>query len=613
MAGGDGGLALRLEVSRVHQVVRGLLALLCVRVAAGNGSHVVGLHELYSSRAPPTKGVAHLAALLDVYQPRSLRLPPGLGLDCSRDLDSFLVHLANSSEWAERMWDASGRYSSQLLWGNNFWLGSITQCQDLARLQYPPFQVHFFVTSLLINISVIPQARQVSLGVCLPSSCSASEVTSFLESSLPSGASVLRSRAVPDPDYSVWTQPALYLAGSIAAVATLLVLIASVVDVVTKRHKIAATTNKTTVQTGDTECNGNNLSYTSKGPDADDAMTNTPKENSTEPSKSIKLLLCFSAISNLKKLCNINSSEALACLHGFRVLSLVWVIAGHSCMFAYPFSDNKDFRRMVERDFLFQSISSGAFSVDTFFFISGILVAYVFRKAAVLPAASCFWGGVRRQAVHFAGVFSYRYCRLILPYVFVLVVNQVSALWLRHNSVFDSPTLDYYNCQHYWWRNLLFINTLFPVKDMCMIWSWYLANDMQFYTLAIILLMLSSRYLKVAAGSLMVLLVSSCVTTGFISLHSEHVPSIEEPLGQFDRLYDKPWTRLGPYVVGLLTGWLLHHLDCKLQLHKVITQLQHVLYYSADDVQVHFITLLKDYRTLAINDLYLLTLRKHFL
>lgn len=29
---------------------------------------------------------------------------------------------------------------------------------------------------------------------------------------------------------------------------------------------------------------------------------------------------------------------------------------------------------------------------------------------------------------------------------------------------------------------------------MCMIWSWYLANDMQLYVIAIILLILSTRF-----------------------------------------------------------------------------------------------------------------------
>jgi hypothetical protein len=33
------------------------------------------------------------------------------------------------------------------------------------------------------------------------------------------------------------------------------------------------------------------------------------------------------------------------------------------------FTDNMEYRKIVEKEFLFQTINSGAYSVDTFFFI----------------------------------------------------------------------------------------------------------------------------------------------------------------------------------------------------------------------------------------------------
>jgi hypothetical protein len=45
--------------------------------------------------------------------------------------------------------------------------------------------------------------------------------------------------------------------------------------------------------------------------------------------------------------------------------------------------------------------------------------------------------------------------------------------------------------------------------------------------------------------------------------------SIEEPLGLFDEIYDKPWTRLGPYVVGMCAGWVLCKTNCTIKMHKV--------------------------------------------
>lgn len=52
--------------------------------------------------------------------------------------------------------DASGRYSSQFFFGNDFWLGSHTLCRDLhdPRSNHipPPFCVSFHVAILLLRM-----------------------------------------------------------------------------------------------------------------------------------------------------------------------------------------------------------------------------------------------------------------------------------------------------------------------------------------------------------------------------------------------------------------------------------------------------------------------------
>ncbi|GFU10753.1 transposable element Tcb1 transposase [Trichonephila clavipes] len=40
------------------------------------------------------------------------------------------------------------------------------------------------------------------------------------------------------------------------------------------------------------------------------------------------------------------------------------------------------------------------------------------------------------------------------------------------------------NCQAYWWWNLLYFNNFLTAANQCIPWSWYLANDMQFYVLS---------------------------------------------------------------------------------------------------------------------------------
>jgi len=44
---------------------------------------------------------------------------------------------------------------------------------------------------------------------------------------------------------------------------------------------------------------------------------------------------------------------------------------------------------------------------------------------------------------------------------------------------------------------------------------------------------------------------------------------MDDPLALFDKIYSKPWTRLGPYLVGMMVGWILYKMDCKIKMSKV--------------------------------------------
>lgn len=71
--------------------------------------------------------------------------------------------------------------------------------------------------------------------------------------------------------------------------------------------------------------------------------------------------------------------------------------------------------------------------------------------------------------------------------------RSLASRWTYDRSVFTPGIIDHITCDRFWWRNILYVNNWFPFTEMCMIWSWYLANDMQFYVIAIVLLMISSR------------------------------------------------------------------------------------------------------------------------
>lgn len=121
-----------------------------------------------------------------------------------------------------------------------------------------------------------------------------------------------------------------------------------------------------------------------------------------------------------------------------------------------------------------------------------------------------------------------------------------------------------------------------------MLWSWYMATDMQFFVLSALLLLLAKkwvfcfssilrfisvnfgrfflRHFKFSATTILIIMVSAWCTTAFISYTNQYEARVQEPFALFDELYDKPWTRIGPYIVGMCSGWLLYRTNCKISM-----------------------------------------------
>ncbi|XP_049782789.1 nose resistant to fluoxetine protein 6-like [Schistocerca cancellata] len=500
---------------------------------------------LLAAPALATPAHSHLEWLLDLYNPLRWRAPPAdIQGDCGDNLHQLIEELRNGSLWASSMVDASGRYSSQFLFGNDLWLGSQTLCDETAPSA--PWPVTFYVARLRLRLSpaLTPQTRTVLLGVCVPASCGPQQVSRLLEVAGAAGAagagrelSVVRVRPVPG-GYRVLADPRLHIIWGVAAVLLVLMAAGTVYDLVLRWRR----------------------------PPADKAAASAP----APAGKCSRLLLAFSARINGQKILKCEGSdEALGCVHGMRFLSLAWVIMVHTYLQVFSIAENKTLRSVTERSIMYQTISNATFSVDTFFFISGLLVTFLFLRSAAskdnetktrAPAT------IKSGVLQFFKLVFYRFIRLTPVYLYVLGLVELSMKWLNNKSVFEPNVFDHINCENFWWRNALYINSLFPRKEMCMLWSWYMANDTQFYVLGILLLLISTRFFRTACVAWAALLLCSWSTTAFISVQYEYKASIQEPFALFDQLYDKPWTRIGPYLVGMATGWILLKTKCVIRI-----------------------------------------------
>ncbi|XP_028029724.1 uncharacterized protein LOC114242670 [Bombyx mandarina] len=546
--------------------------------------------------------------------------------ECKKEMQMYVDGLHEKRLWALKMEDAGGRYTSMFYWGNNYWTGSAELCQVLNQQQAtpapsnkssssqifsewrqdvsmtgsgPPFRAAFYTVRVSVTSElpeIVKTRRTLHLGLCLPYSCSGEAVSALVgKAKAPLlQHTVLAVRTPFHGGYSYIEDPTFQTLLGVCCILAVVLITATVYDVrisqeIGRRKQRAANIATNTpsdlkldlnalediaVANGKSIYNVNNnipIGNSSKEQLTDTASTST--EDELKLSIWSKLLLSFSMRTNIIQIFDQSvGADTVPVVHGLRTLSMVWVIFGHTCIVVFKYADNTALRAILEKSFWFQLIISAVYSVDTFFCLGGMLVTFLYFRSNAKGKLDRLTKGRRNfasGALQFLGLLGYRFARLTAPYLFVLGVVEVTMKWFAHNAVFEPPAMDYETCPKYWWRNLLYINTLFPVEQMCMLWSWYLSDDTQFYAVSAILLILSTSHFKLSASLTGVFFVSSLVTTGYVSWSNDHIPNSEDPFTQFDKIYDKPWTRLGPYLVGMLTGWILFKTNLKIRMSRI--------------------------------------------
>ncbi|XP_028171001.1 nose resistant to fluoxetine protein 6-like [Ostrinia furnacalis] len=482
---------------------------------------------------------------------------------CRDDLQEYVDGLVERKLWALKMEDASGRYTSMFYWGNNYWTGSAELCQILNQQHAPaprhnkssgsqifsewrqdvsmsgfgpPFQAAFYTVRISVTSDIediVSTRRTLHLGLCLPESCSRERVGALVGAA---HAPLLRQSvvAVRSPQHGGYTytsDPTFQVLLGVSTAVAILLIVATAYDLrlareVRRRRRRAANMaaadsgargdlkldlnglDDITVANGKSMYNVNNNIAINSTHSEERLTGETASTTDDELKLSIwsELLLSFSMKANILQIFDQSvGADTVPVVHGLRSLSMVWVIFGHTCIVVFK-------------------------------------VRYSFNRTKNLLTA---------------------------PYLFMLGVVEVTMKWFAHNAVFEPPAMDHETCPQYWWRNLLYINTLFPVEQMCMLWSWYLSDDTQFYAVSAILLILATSHFKLSVSLTGVFFVSSLFTTGYVSWSNEHIPNSEDPFTQFDKIYDKPWTRLGPYLVGMATGWILFKTNLKIRMGRV--------------------------------------------
>ncbi|KAL0132835.1 hypothetical protein PUN28_000500 [Cardiocondyla obscurior] len=289
-----------------------------------------------------------------------------------------------------------------------------------------------------------------------------------------------------------------------------------------------------------------------------------------EESKLGNVLMCFSVYRNTKEIFSTKlDTDAIPVIHSLKFLSMVIIIFYHYFVYTWDSIDNKVWTWNIFDKYFSFLINFIPLSVDVYFFSSGCLVTYLYLRnrtdKKLSKSIQC-----KENLIEFFIYIIKRFTRLTPAYMTALILWQLSSTWFEKTSQFYTYERGHEMCPKYWWRNLLYINNFFSFDTMCMKWSWYLANDMQFYIIAVILLILSTTYFYVVVTLIITILIISALLNGYTSYVYEYVPTLSEINRMIDIMYDKPWMRINPYIIGMISGYILKKLNNNLALKKKI-------------------------------------------
>ncbi|XP_037297420.1 nose resistant to fluoxetine protein 6-like [Manduca sexta] len=415
---------------------------------------------------------------------------------CREQGYKFLDGLLQNKRWALKMFDASAKSPQGLLFGSSYHLGNFDECIAIQDPGDNGVTIEGQYCLATINWQH-EEEKKVRTGrgetlrwaVCVPNGCNANSVQSFVSSVL--SYTVGKNTGVDVTERDCYTRRPMSITNLDVGFLSLILVFMAILFLSTLFEIVTVYMGK-------------------------------KKESAIKD-----LIISFSVINNVKKIISTkqNSSLGLECVNGIKALAMIFILAGHACLFiaSGPVMDAAAWDRLV-RDPVNGFMLNNALLVDTFLLLS----AFLFSRLLLLELDK------RRGRLNVIPILVFRYIRVTPSYLVVMLFYMTWFPKMGEGPLWeDRLLLEQERCMTSWWTNILYINNYVNTDKMCMFQSWYLSVDTQLFFVAPIFIysVWSFRYAKKC---------HDCI------LKEAHI---------------KTHMKMITYFLGLLTGYVLHRIQ----------------------------------------------------
>ena len=499
--------------------------------------------------------------------------------DCSHELIRFWRDLDEEKRAAYL--DSYGKVGAGILTGNVRYLGYYDQCIDIGNTDYCRFPFDVTLTTTSSNGPVTIRVP-FEFGMCFPSTCDAKD---FYDLFFIGSDEVFYSKSFTDVDAMTYTMNVMapieykeplcpwrdleWSNSSIIVLTVCILLIVLVItgtmtdvsfwfinDVLPKLHHPEFVAQETIAYSTSYEVR--------HSINEDEPLINAkpkPKASRSVTEKQCiefvkDFVLSFSLYKTVPAIMATHQpANAITSINGIRVISMFWVILGHTFLLEILYGVVANIQELFEKvpkRFLFQAVDNAFLAVDGFFVLSGLLVSYLSiremdRRQGKFPFISFY--------VHRLLRLSPAYYLVVFIYFKVLPHVGSGPLWIF---------IDSHYCEKYWWTNILYINNFYPLFlfDQCYSITWYLANDMQFFIISPIFLLLLYQFWKIGlaiiAGTMLASIAVIGTLAGITNANANIVQSVLVSRFAVSNIYEKPYCRINAYMIGIILGFVLY-------------------------------------------------------
>uniref|UniRef100_A0A8D8VUV6 Nose resistant to fluoxetine protein 6 n=1 Tax=Cacopsylla melanoneura TaxID=428564 RepID=A0A8D8VUV6_9HEMI len=247
-------------------------------------------------------------------------------------------------------------------------------------------------------------------------------------------------------------------------------------------------------------------------------------------------------------------------IDGLKGLAITGTLVFHREMNGFSYAKNLEYVEWSLRSVNFAWITASMNILDTFFFISGFLLAKTFIQNLN-----------KHKTPNFFSLIVNRLFRIYPMYLMIIGFT----IWVQP-YIGEGPLWKSYAdteaqvCRKYWWQNLLFISTLYTEgNDICIPSSWYLSTDFQLYLISLALIFIVTKCPTWRKHILIFMFVVAHLVPSIV-IYLEEEPSMwilsvkglraNARARYLRNVYCPFYMRMGPHIYGVCAAYLTDYL-----------------------------------------------------